>query len=100
VVTSGHDVARNEPDLVQRQILQVVKAAGLGLIHESRCLGQSRQTSGSLLIAQDPQPQRVQSQLGHGHVGPEKAKEQVTDLLLVVEVGRLELWPASSSVAW
>jgi hypothetical protein len=29
-----------------------------------------------------------------------KAKGQVIDLPLVVEVGRLELWPASSSFAW
>ena len=35
-----------------------------------------------------------------GRPRPGKAKEQVGDLLLVVEVGRLELWPASSSAAW
>ena len=28
------------------------------------------------------------------------AKEQVSDLLLVVEVGRLDLWPASWRIAW
>jgi hypothetical protein len=30
----------------------------------------------------------------------ENAKKQVTDLLLVVEVGTLELWPAFYSIAW
>jgi integrase len=84
---------------------EVAESATEGPLREQKFVD-LRHTCASLLIAQGASVNTVQAQLGlrRGRHGPtrtegsgtilEKAEEQAADLLLVVEVGRLELWPA------
>jgi hypothetical protein len=90
---------------------EVAESATEGPLREQKFVD-LRHTCASLLIAQGASVNTVQAQLGlrRGRHGPtrtegsgtilEKAEEQAADLLLVVEVGRLELRPASRKAPW